>query len=483
MLILELRDTSLQLILADYRSAKIKVRKTLDLSMGESLKGYASVADNLTQLTKAIKHFTQDRTAVLCLNTSTVIYRDMVVPKASPKYLATLIRHELTYALNLSPDYLLDYTILGEVEKNGKKQNKILVATLPATGLQEILEVLTKLDLNVTSIDVGLNAVLKYGQFTKLIQAQKTVLMADVHDGGVRQYLIEKGQYAFNRSTKLLGGSTLKDRLSEAIDPIEKMVQFNRSASTNAIDSIALFGSFAQLDELALTLSEQVDIPATIITAPPQITLKTQKFDPDLVIGLGTLISLKHRRKKDLNLLVPYNLYFNKQRALVDLDRLHKTLSYALVYGAVFAFIFMNIRANLLSAQIDASKAYLNQEEVKNTLAEIESMREELAIIREINAEIDSIQGVLDRIPRLDGLQITTVLDLKPTGLRLVSINYANTLLSLTFSTRNPNLIYPYVLTLETLDAFEEVSYQSYTCAKDECLVTLDVSLKGGENE
>lgn len=483
MLILELRDTSLNVILADHRNGKLKVKKTLGIDLGESLKGYVAVAENMTSLAKTIKHFTQERNALLCLNTASVIYRDMVVPKASPKYLATLIRHELTYALNLSPDYLLDYTVLGEVEKNGKKHHKILVTTLPATSLQEIMDVFAKLELNIISIDAGLNAVLKFGEFTKLIHPQKTVLLADINLNNIRQYLVEKGQYAFNRSTKLLSNGAVADNLTEAIDPIEKMVQFNRSASVNPIDNIVLFGSYPELDDLAALLTEQVEIPTTVLNALAQIQFKTQKFDPDLVIALGTLISHKHRRKKDINLLLPYNLYFNKQRALLDLDRMHKLLSYGFLYGAVIAFIFMNIRSNLLSAQIDASKAYLNQEDVKSTLSEIEAMREELAIIQEINAEIDSIQQVLDRIPRLNGLQITTILDLRPNGLKLVSVAYANSLLSLTFETRNPNLIYPYVLTLEPLEAFDEVTYQSYTCTEDGCLVTLDVTLKGGESE
>lgn len=480
MLILDLRDTTLQLILADHRPGSYRLKKSMTVELGESLKGFASAADNLAKLTKTIKHFTSERSAVLCLNTSTVIYRDMIVPKATPKYLNTLIRHELTYALNLSPDYLLDYTILGEAEKNGKKQHKILVTTLPAQTLQDILETLTKLDLTVTHIDAGLNAVIKYGEFAKLFHPNQSILLADIGTSSVRQYLFENGRYAFNRSTKLNPTTTPAEMVTETLDPIEKMVQFARNASSNPVDSIALFGASPDLKLLAEELTTHLDIPASIVTAPVAVKFKAQAFDPDLVVGIGTMVSTKIKRKKDLNLLIPYNLFYNKQRTLVDLDRMHKLLSFGLLYVGAFAFIFMNIRANLLSAQIQASKAYLNQEDIKSTLGEIEAMRNDLSLIQQIKADIESIQTVLDRIPRLNGLQISTVLDLKPSGMRLVNIAYNNALLSFTFETNNPTLIYPYVLTLEALEGFEEVSYQSYTCTDEGCLVTIDVTLQGG---
>jgi type IV pilus assembly protein PilM len=480
MLILDLRDTTLQLILADHRPGSYRIKKAITVELGESLKGYVSAAENLTSLTKTIKHFTTERSVVVCLNTSTVIYRDMIVPKATPKYLATLIRHELTYALNLSPDYLLDYTVLGEVEKNGKKHHKILVTTLPAQALQDIVETLTKLDLTVTHIDAGLNAVIKYAEFTKLLHPDQSILLADISPSSVRQYLFEKGRYAFNRSTKLNPTTTPEDAILEMLDPIEKMVQFARNASTHPLDAITLFGSSPQLDHLAGELSTHLEIPTESVKAPLAVRFRTQAFDPDLVVGIGTMVSTKTKRKKDINLLISYNLFFNKQRALVDLDRMHKLLSFGFLYVGAFAFIFMNIRANLLSAQIQASKAYLNQEDIQSTLGEIEAMRNDISLIQQIKAEIDSIQTVLDRIPRLNGLQITTVLDLKPTGLRLVNIAYSNSLLSMSFETNNPTLIYPYVLTLEALENFDDVSYQSYTCTDEGCLVTLDVTLQGG---
>jgi hypothetical protein len=258
------------------------------------------------------------------------------------------------------------------------------------------------------------------------------------------------------------------------------MVQFARNASTNPVEAISLFGSSPDLEQLTYELTTHLEVSTTVMSAPTAVKFKGQAFDPDLVVGIGTLVSTKIKRKKDLNLLNPYNVFYNKQRTLVDLDRMHKLLSFGLLYVGAFAFIFMNIRANLLSAQIQASKAYLNQEDIKSTLGEIEAMRNDLSLIQQIKAEIDSIQTVLDRIPRLNGLQISTVLDLKPSGMRLVNLAYSNALLSFTFETNNPTLIYPYVLTLEALESFEEVNYQSYTCTDEGCLVTIDVTLQGG---
>ena len=187
MLIIEIRDTTLRIIQATSNLNTFKITGSKTVEFEDNWKTYISNPELATSLTQTLRSYKESK-FLLCLNNSSVIYRDMVVPKANPRYLNSLIRHELTHALNLSNDYLMDYTILGDTLSNGKKMHKILVATILATNLNEILEFFDKVGLYISKVDVSLNSLMKYVDITKIASKDKNTLVTDISSTSIERF-------------------------------------------------------------------------------------------------------------------------------------------------------------------------------------------------------------------------------------------------------------------------------------------------------
>lgn len=467
MLIIEIRDNSLRVIQAINKVKHFIINSSKEFTFDESWKTFIADPDNASAVTDAIKAYGKDNKAVLCLNTSSVIYREMIVPKASPRYLNTMIRHELSHALNLSSDYLIDYTILDETIKNDKKMNKILVAAVSATSLSELIEFLDKTKIQLIKIDVSLNSIQKFVEITKLADKTKNVLIADIGTASIRQYLFEKGKYSVYRTTKLATLDQPDEQLSleTTTETIDKMLQFSLSLGENSrIDKIVLFGAYPKIEHLKLYMNDKLGTDTQVINRPKMLRVtKNKPFNHDESYALGVLFSQRFKRKKDINLLGAYNAFYSRSGTSVNFDALFNSLAFGLGYVALFAIILTTIQTNMVTSDIQKINAYLNRPDVVETMDKIASMRENITALNALKTELSSIQRVLDSIPRYNDVKITTLLEIKPEGISLTQINFNENTILISINAVNPSLIHDYVLLLSALSPFSDVTYTSYT--------------------
>jgi len=481
MLIIEIRDNTIRLIQAGNKVKTFTVKNAKTFDFEEGWKTFISNPDNASALTEAIKTYSKESKALLCLNTSSVIYREMVVPKASPRYLNTMIRHELNHALNLSNDYLMDYTIIGETIKNDTKMNKILVTAVLAQTLNEIVDFFDKIKLQIIKIDVSLNSLQKYVEITKLVNKDTNTLFADIGSSSIRQYLFEKGKYSVYRTTKVAALAQSEEELSleTTTETIEKMVQFALSQGQNSgIEHIYLFGTYPHIEHLKLHISDTLGLDTQVLSRPKiLIDSKHRQFAHDDVYALGSLFSQSFKRKKDINLLVAYNSFYSRSSSTLNLDALFNSLAFGLGYVALFALIFVTLQTNLVNSDIQKINNYLNQPSVIETLAKIASMKENIASLNEISAELTSIQTVLDSIPRFSDVKIKDLLTVMPSGLRLSALSFAENDVTLSITATNPSLIHHYVLRLSEVEAFSDVTYTTYQYETNSRLYTSEIHL------
>jgi type IV pilus assembly protein PilM len=465
MLIIEIRDNALSIIRAESRLKAYTFKESKIIEFDESWKSFISHPEQALSLTQTIHSFQEDK-VLLCLNTSSVIYRDMIVPKASPRYLDSMIRHELKNALNLSNEYLMDYAILGDTIKDDKKMQKIMVSAVLASTINEIVEFLEKANLSIISIDVSLNSLQKYINITKLLNKDKNTLVADIGSSSIRQYLFEKGKYSYYRTTKIAALSDVDEKLSiqTSVDNIEKMIQFSLSLGQNsAIDQIILFGSYTKIETLKEQLSEQLSLETSILSAPSLLTnTKNFEFKTDLVYGLGALFSRKHRRKKDINLINAYNTFYSRSSNTINFDAIYNSLAFGLGYAALFAVIIATIQTNIVNSNIKKINTHLTRPDIVSALANIAQLKANIASLNEITSELDSIQKVLDSIPRYNNLKIIDLLTVKPSTIKMERISFNNNIITLSISTADPSLIHEYVLALSDVSSFSQVTYTSY---------------------
>ncbi|MDP3442567.1 MAG: hypothetical protein Q8T08_06850, partial [Ignavibacteria bacterium] len=187
--IIELRDYSLVLIKAKKNRSSIDVLESKTIEFEDSYKTSILNPEHSGKIIQSIRHFfNHDRECYLCLSTTSTIYRDIVTPKTNEKYLKALVKHELTNALNLSSDYLIDYAHIGEFTSESVKQNKLLVTAIQTNHLKEILDFFELCSINIERIDVANNALVNFIKQNKVLSFTENAIIVDISNKQIRQY-------------------------------------------------------------------------------------------------------------------------------------------------------------------------------------------------------------------------------------------------------------------------------------------------------
>lgn len=466
MLIVEIRDNALILLTGESKMTKFVLKKAKIFEISDNWKAHIANEENFETLSSAFMMYKEKNTKIhLCMNTSSVIYRDMVIPKTNSKYTSALIRNELLNALSLTPEYLIDYAIIGESTEGENKFNKILATAVLASSLNEYIEFFKQIGLGINKIDVGLNALVKYLDLTGMIPIDKNTLVVDVGLQSIRQYLFEKGQYSFYRNTKL--SSNLEQGIFPSIESytenIEKMMQFAvLQGQKTEIDELILLGNKKVLPKLNKFLNARVPQGSRLLFKPKQLECDGLTFDSLYVYALGVLLSSRKKRKKDIDLLDSYNEYYKIKKHLLDPEKLfNPTLTLFLVV-MILLFAFKMFEGYQTSAEIKKIEDYLSRPEVVNVMNEIAKNQKNITEIKAISVEINGIKKVLDSIPRLTQESIVKIYSVKPADVRITALKFEERSINIALASTNSTLFYVYVLALSDLKYFEDVNYTTY---------------------
>lgn len=231
--------------------------------------------------------------AFLCINNSSIIYRELVVPNIESKKLAMIVRSEMMDVLNLTPDYIMDYVVIEEfTDEKGADMIRVLAVACLSAVLASYIMLMKRLKLKLISIDSATNSVLKIVSDVADLKSLEQMILVDVGNGHLRLYLFELGKYVLSRNTKLahLKESSRQEIINVIEDNINKMIQFSYTRGNKAgIKKIVLAGKDELLEELKLKILDDLLVPCEVLQKPGFIGGEAL-FETRYINVLGALI-------------------------------------------------------------------------------------------------------------------------------------------------------------------------------------------------
>jgi type IV pilus assembly protein PilM len=278
------------------KSGPVNISKTLFFEFPESwidnqgvreIDEFGSLlADHLT------KNNIKDKDCILCINNSSIIYRELMIPKIDDKKTPFIVRSEMMNALNLTPDYIMDFIVLEEIRKEEEtSQLRVLAVAMLESAIESYLNAFKKAKRNVVAIDSATNAIIKLANESKVFTDDDPVILVDVGNSYLRLYLFENGMYVLSRNARLVSYSEGdKDSVIPIVeDNINKMIQFSYTRSKKAIKKIVLMGMDEILPEIQKVLFDSLFVPCDIIQMPSTF-ISTVGFQAKYVNAFGALI-------------------------------------------------------------------------------------------------------------------------------------------------------------------------------------------------
>lgn len=227
----------------------------------------------------------------ICINNPAVIYRELNIPKVEDRKIPLLVRTEMMSALNLSPDYIMDYVYLNDVESDGNAYFRVLGVAMQNKAIDTVLDVAKRCHLQVQSIDSATNSILKFLENSKYVESVAQLIVADVGNGHLRLYLFENGIYALSRSNKIVNYKETSDDefTNSVVENINKMIQFSYTRKTsNDSKKVVLVGIDDKLEAVQRMVSENLLVDCEILTQPYFVT--GLKYENRYVNAIGTLL-------------------------------------------------------------------------------------------------------------------------------------------------------------------------------------------------
>lgn len=291
----EIRSGFVYLIESKSKSGQHSISKTLSYEIPDSWidnQGIKEIdafgellAENLT------KNNVKEKDCILCINNPSIIYRELMIPKIDDKKTPMIVRSEMMNALNLTPDYIMDFIVLEEIKKEDDSLLRVLAVAMLESSIESYLKAFKKAKRNVVAIDSATNAIIKLANESKIFADDDPVILVDVGNSNLRLYLFENGMYVLSRNARLVSYSEGdKESVIPIVeDNINKMIQFSYTRSKKAIKKIVLMGVDELLPDIQKVLFDSLFVPCDILQLPPSF-VSTVGFQAKYVNAYGALL-------------------------------------------------------------------------------------------------------------------------------------------------------------------------------------------------
>ena len=115
-IVFEFKNDTVNLVETRARGNVFDVKKSCSISIPEEWIDSSGIRemDDLYLLLSSTMDMENFRTkdAMICINNSSVIYREIIVQSMDKKKMSLVVRSEMMDVLNLTPDYIMDFIVV-----------------------------------------------------------------------------------------------------------------------------------------------------------------------------------------------------------------------------------------------------------------------------------------------------------------------------------------------------------------------------------
>lgn len=165
------------------------------------------------------------------INSSSIITREIIIPKVPEKEIASIIGYQLGDYLPIKPDdYVVEHLILGEIDDMGIEKLNILLIAIPKNIVLEHLSLMKEIGLKPQVLDYQSNSIAKLINYNGLINnSYNTENMAiasiDIGYSNTKLTIVKNGTIRVTRILDI-GAKRLCENLGSFFDhPLEELEQ------------------------------------------------------------------------------------------------------------------------------------------------------------------------------------------------------------------------------------------------------------------
>ncbi len=421
MLSFEITDSQIKLIRGVQSGSKIRIQdaEITELSEGYVQNGYISevpmVAAALSEMLK-VKNI-KEREAIVSITSSSIVYKEMAVAKPKNMKNPAIIEAMIQASMNITNDYNISFTIVGEFEDEEKnKMLSVIAAACPQRLVDGYVRLFSHVGLQLKGAYVANNSATRLVLSTPKMEERMPLLAVQVDKHFLSMNLYENKQIAFSRFFNIdpADYDNAPDYVSRALyDNLYRMIQFIKTRSkdsknndTRPLQEIMLYGEWDSFSEINNAVAQFDNVRNSTFSMPAMVSTATAFDFPKFVNSIGALCRI-NKDKEFINLLEATSAK-SSTAANTFLLSLAGVVAgaVALVGGTV---IVLNIINNNLQGQIDSLQAKITDPQMQNDLSIVDQRTSMLAGFQSYNDTVNRTALLFNYQPKVQSYIIEKV--------------------------------------------------------------------------
>ena len=398
MLSFDITDRNIRVIKGtESGGGKIKIQSSTDIRIEEGLisNGYIKdIAQMATIINTGLKQRNiKDKDAVISISSNLIVFRELYIPKDKATKLKSAVQLEMQRNVTVNDEQSIAYTVIGDVEKDGKTMTKVLANAVPKNVVECYRRVFSMLNIQLKSVSVSCNCISRVLLSDPQISTKMPLFLVQIDPNFININVFENGQLSFSRFASISPDDydDKGDYVFQAVtENVYRMFQFQRSRSGESVSNVIFYGDTSEFIRLTNSL-EQMDVKASLLKVPPMLSgYENLEFS----LYANAIGAMYHRPKEDetSNLLTSDATMGQSQEGTKSAKAQKMDVTPMQVLGTLASgLIFGGLVLGVAWAVISPVMTGMKEKEIKRIDAYIESVQPDLA-------EIDKRQAMIDKL-------------------------------------------------------------------------------------
>ena len=484
MLSIDFSDSQAKIVSGAFKNGTVTVTNsvTVDFEDGLINGGYVVDIPQVSSIIGTAMRSSQmkEKELVISFSSNQIVFKELLVPKVKGDQFNLAVNNQVKSETNISDDYNISFTIIGEeVTDDGKELVRVFATACPQAIVDSYINLASAIGCNLVGVNISSTCIARALQSEAQIKARCPLMIVQMDGAFLSMSIFNNNMIVFSRFVNI---DKNEARLSDdylartAYDNVFRLMQFYNSQNEEEPIKEVLFYGKLENSEKVLEAVSKLGVEAGVLNQPTTVT-GYAGFDFNAYANAVGAIYKRNKDTEHINLLESVSAQNGAQSKMFLMILGVLVLGSLLIIGLVF--LYLKLDMNSKQKKIDNINAYIasKQEDINR----VEALEQELNLLHNYKEIAKHLDEAYKTRPILDN-DVLAVVDKYLAGKgSLVGISYVAPELTLTIESSTQSAPSNFAEETDLSKYFDDVKYNGYTTTNGVTTHTVILTVKGGE--
>ncbi|WP_377143840.1 PilN domain-containing protein [Robinsoniella peoriensis] len=492
---IEFTAEHIHIVEEDVNAKSITVKRFIEIPMpdGSYLNGViVNTAAVAAAIQVAVKeHRIHTKKSIVTVSGVDILRKEFQVPSGNNKHTRGMVENELNKAGMLRSDYLFDYIIKKNIQKDQAKSEtmqNVDVYLMPRALVNNYLTTLRRAGLTPYRIETVSNSMERLAFLLKVADGDDMSILCCAERDQIGLLFTGAGTKMIYRSTQIKAEDTIEENafivsavqslnrevdpiaiaLEEIVENISKLVQFHsQTGKKNKVGQILMYGDLSRDSQFLSRIENATGITTIKCDFPDHVTFAGPGDLTCLnAIGASAGGLYEVAEEKDIDFFPLMKEKKAEKTTKKDLIPLAAGMGLILILSGIYA---LQSSSNMtVEASVQMSQDFINDPENQKLYQKAKALQDYTISLAEYNETCNQYIDVIKNTRRLESNDFNELDAKKPEDVTIKSYGYSNGEITISCDTTNQDGASAFAKILSDSGLYTDVKYTGFSSGSSE---------------